>query len=66
MDVEVSKSVLCQFRLEMPCNASVFADVVSVAHFECGNLFSNRSIVSAGTTLTINNSAKTTTVLVCL
>lgn len=65
MDVQTSRSVLRQFSLEMPYNASVFADIVSVVYFECGNHFSNRSIVSAGTTLTIN-SVKTTTVLVCL
>jgi len=63
--VEVSIPVLHQFPLQMPCNASVFADVVSVVYVEYGNHFTNGSIVFAVTTLTIN-SVKPTTVLVCL
>lgn len=49
MDVQVSRPMLCQFPLEMPYNASAFADVVSVVYSECGNHFHNRNIVSAGT-----------------
>lgn len=65
VDVEVSRLVPCQFQWKMPCNASVFGDVVSIVYFECGNNFSNRSVVSVGTSLTINR-VKPTTVLVCL
>lgn len=65
MDAEVYRSVLCQVPLEMPCNASVFVGVVCGLYFECGNHFSNRTIVTAGTNLAINR-VKPTTVLVYL
>lgn len=65
MDAKVQRSVVCPFLLEMPCNASVVVDVISNVHVECGNHFSNRTILTAGTNLAINR-AKPTTVLVYL